>query len=119
MYDSFQKALNIVGARIPTQAMQSFMPMRVVAFTDVETNAVYVPAAQTSLQGSDYDIDKLYIMAHSVDDNGIVSVGSKLQNILGLNIVSKLITPTNITYTEGNGNTVVSYDEILGVLGET
>lgn len=30
MYESFQKQLYYVGARIPTQAMQSFMPMRVV-----------------------------------------------------------------------------------------
>lgn len=117
MYDSFQKSLDIVGARIPTQAMQSFMPMRVVAFTDVETNAVYVPAAQTALQGSDYDIDKLYIMAHSVDDNGIVSIGSRLQSRLGLDIVSKLVPPTNIIYTEGDSNIIVSYNEIRGVLG--
>lgn len=54
MYDSFVQSLNIVGARIPTQAMQSFMPMHIIAFTAVDTNAVYVPAAQTALQGSDY-----------------------------------------------------------------
>jgi len=31
MYESFEKQLNYVGARIPTQAMQSFMPMRTIA----------------------------------------------------------------------------------------
>lgn len=54
-FDSFKKSLNFVGARIPTQAMQSFMPLRVVVFTDSEINDVYVPRQQTWLQGSDYD----------------------------------------------------------------
>lgn len=54
MYESFQKQLYYVGARIPTQAMQSFMPMRVVGWINTKTNIVYVPAAQTWLQGSDY-----------------------------------------------------------------
>ena len=54
MYDSFQKQLNYVGARIPTQAMQSFMAMKLIAFTKVKENAVYVPKSQTYLEGSDY-----------------------------------------------------------------
>lgn len=53
-FDSFKKSLNFVGARIPTQAMQSFMPIKVVAFSDSEVNDIYVPKQQTWLQGSDY-----------------------------------------------------------------
>ncbi len=52
-YDSFKRQLNFIGARIPTQSMQSFMPMKVVAFTDSDINEFYVPTNQTWLQGSD------------------------------------------------------------------
>ena len=51
---SFLKQLECVGARIPTQAMQSFMPMEIIAYTDVAENQVYVNLSQTWLQGSDY-----------------------------------------------------------------
>lgn len=51
-YAAFEKQLYCVGARIPTQSMQSYMAMEIVAFTDSDVNEVYVPAAQTWLQGS-------------------------------------------------------------------
>jgi hypothetical protein len=54
MYDSFQTQLNYVGARIPTQAMQSFMAMKLIAVTGAKENVVYVPKSQTYLEGSDY-----------------------------------------------------------------
>ena len=53
-YETFKKSLYLVGARIPTQGMQSYMPMKVVMFTDSEVNDIYVPKAQTWLEGSDY-----------------------------------------------------------------
>ena len=117
MFDSFGRSLNLIGARIPTQAMQSFQPLEVVAFTESDTNQIYVPPAQTSLQGSDFDIDKEYIMAYSVDDNGVISIGSRLQNLLGLNVVSKLISPTNVTYQEGPNGILVDYDQVKGIIG--
>jgi len=117
MFDSFGRSLNLIGARIPTQAMQSFQPLEVVAFTESDTNQIYVPPAQTSLQGSDFDIDKEYIMAYSVDDNGVISTGSKLQNLLGLNVVSKLVTPTNINYQEGSNGTLIDYNQLKGIIG--
>jgi hypothetical protein len=46
-YAAFEKQLYCVGARIPTQSMQSYMAMEIVAFTDSDVNEVYVPAAQT------------------------------------------------------------------------
>lgn len=89
-YDSFIRQLYTIGARIPTQAMQSFMAMKTIAVTRTKQNAVYVPKTQTYLQGSDYDIDKLYILAHSVNSNGLVQIGSPLQKTYGLDFVSKL-----------------------------
>lgn len=53
-FESYKQAINYVGARIPTQAMQSFMPFTVVAFTDTDKNQVYVPKANTHIEGSDY-----------------------------------------------------------------
>jgi hypothetical protein len=42
-YDAFIEALNFIGARIPTQSMQSFSAARVVRFIDSPTNEVYLP----------------------------------------------------------------------------
>ena len=53
-YNAFNESLNFVCARIPTQGMQSFMPMRVVAFTDSKINDVYVTKSNTWLEGSDF-----------------------------------------------------------------
>jgi len=54
-FDAFQKSLYLVGARIPTQGMQSYMPMKVVMLTNSKINDIYVPRVQTWLEGSDYD----------------------------------------------------------------
>jgi hypothetical protein len=53
--------------------MQSFMPCEVITFIDSTTNQVFVPSAQTWLQGSDYDIDKSYILGYSISSNGYIS----------------------------------------------
>lgn len=93
MYDSFKTQLNYVGARIPTQAMQSFMAMQLIGVVNTKKNVVYVPKSQTYLEGSDYDIDKLYIMAYSVNPNGLVQIGTSIQSKYGLDFVSKLSRP--------------------------
>jgi hypothetical protein len=35
--------------------MQSFTPMRVVAFTDSYDNQIYIPTHEQWIEGSDYD----------------------------------------------------------------
>ena len=119
MYDSFKTQLNYVGARIPTQAMQSFMAMKLVAVTNATENVVYVPKSQTYLEGSDYDIDKLYIMAYSVNPNGLVQMGTSIQSKYGLDFVSKLSRPEGkdiqfVTAPEGattlNQNFIEQFD---------
>ena len=52
MYKSFMEQRKMLGTRIPTQAMQSFMPMEIVGYTDSAVNDVYVPVQQFFLQGS-------------------------------------------------------------------
>lgn len=69
-YTSFMKSQEFTVSRIPAQTLQSFMQMRNVGFTGTPTNQCFVSHWQTWLQGSDYDIDKAYIMGLSFDGNG-------------------------------------------------
>ena len=48
-HTSFVKALDVVAARIPSQSMQSFMPMRVIAFDNPDINTAYVSTMQILL----------------------------------------------------------------------
>lgn len=66
---SFQDSLKFIASRIPAQTLQSFMAMKLVAWTENSKNMCYVSHFQTYLQGSDYDIDKAYIMGQSYDSN--------------------------------------------------
>lgn len=51
-YASFLKSLEVVAARIPAQSLQSFMPMKVVAYENPNRNSAYVSTLQILLQGS-------------------------------------------------------------------
>lgn len=53
-YSAFLKSLDVVAARIPSQSLQSFMPMKVVAYDNPNRNAAYVSTLQILLQGSDF-----------------------------------------------------------------
>lgn len=103
-YGAFIKQLEYIGARIPTQSMQSFMGLQLVAFTDSTVNEVYVPAVQTWLEGSDYDIDKLYIMGYSLNDNGSLFTTSRLRNYLDPNLAAEQLD-TILALNRGNGIT--------------
>ena len=99
--ESFKESLRVVGARIPTQAMQSFMPMRVVGLTDSLTNDIYVPRQQLWLQGSDLDIDKVYTLAYSIASNGTIPTMSRLDKYFAPQEVLKLGKPNGIRYKRG------------------
>lgn len=114
-FQSFRHALEFVGARIPTQAMQSFMPFKVIAFNDSEQNAVYVPKANTHIEGSDYDIDKLYLLTSTIMKNGKLQSGSSLQNRIGYDAAIKLERPNGIEYTEGPGGYVVTTSDLAHI----
>lgn len=66
---SFQDSTNFIASRIPAQTLQSFMSMKLVAWTQNSKNMAYVSHFQTYLQGSDYDIDKAYIMGQSYNNS--------------------------------------------------
>lgn len=69
-HSSWQQSLYFTAARIPAQTLQSFMQMEAVAYSGNSRNLVYVSHWQAWLQGSDYDIDKAYIMGQEFGDDG-------------------------------------------------
>lgn len=67
---SFYLSQYVISARIPAQSLQSYMQMKVVGYIPVAGNECMVSHFQTWLQGSDYDIDKAYILGYQFNDNG-------------------------------------------------
>ena len=98
MYISWQKSHELIDARIPGQSMQSFMPMKNIAYMNTTTNDSYVSIAQVFLQGSDFDIDKAYTLGSGFTSHGKLDLWTNLSeysSIEQLNELEKLPLPTN------------------------
>lgn len=80
MYASWEKSHEVVAARIPSQSMQSFMPMKNIAYHKTKSNDAYVSIWQIWLQGSDFDIDKAYILGSGFNGNGHFDGWSSINN---------------------------------------
>ena len=67
--ESFPEELrNIVGYRIPTQGKSSMLPLRIrKILTPSQGKAIIVPGEITTQMGSDFDIDKLFLMMPNYD----------------------------------------------------
>lgn len=118
-YDAFIRGIQFIGARIPTQAMQSFMPFEVICFLDDDQNKAYVPKANTHIEGSDYDIDKLYLLAMTILNGGKLASGSNLQSIVGYNVASKLeVAASTFSETTTNPTRNIVKDSLLKELTE-
>ena len=64
------KLLEMVGYRIPTEAKYSMTPLKIVGFMPKSAGeGIMLPKEITALSGSDFDIDKLYIMRYQLDRN--------------------------------------------------
>jgi hypothetical protein len=50
--------------------MQSFMRMKNIGYLSGDSNNIYVSIHQILIQGSDFDIDKAYVMGHSFNKSG-------------------------------------------------
>jgi hypothetical protein len=70
MYASWEKSHEFVAARIPSQSMQSFMEMKNVGYFNSKNNDAYVSIYQILLQGSDFDVDKAFILGSGFSKNG-------------------------------------------------
>ena len=64
MFNSWKMSNLSLSARIPAQAYQSFMSMNTIAYTQEHLNNAFVSHWQLWLQGSDFDIDKVYMMMY-------------------------------------------------------
>lgn len=102
---SFQDSLKFISSRIPAQTLQSFMTMKCVGWTENTKNMAYVSHFQIYLQGSDYDIDKAYIMGQSYDGNGNYIQWSPLfdfTSVETLTISKQLPTPEKVVLTKSD-----------------
>lgn len=86
-HTSFLKSLDVVAARIPSQSMQSFMPMRVVAFDNPDVNTAFVSTMQILLQGSDYDVDAVSVAHFDISSNGKLHLYSPFANIESIELM--------------------------------
>jgi len=60
--------LEMIGYRIPTESKHSMLPIRIVGFlSNFNGTSIVLPADITTITGSDFDIDKLYIMRPYLD----------------------------------------------------
>lgn len=120
-YTSFMKSQEFTVSRIPAQTLQSFMQMRNVGFTGTPTNQCFVSHWQTWLQGSDYDIDKAYIMGLSFDGNGRYVGWSNLFDYSSLETIKAseyLPMPKKKVYeVTPSGSNIDSF--IVNILGAT
>jgi hypothetical protein len=84
--------------------MQSFTSVKVVGFTNDDVTNVYVSTMLAFLQGSDFDIDKLYIMRYGVTDDGRIATFSNLDNIFNPEKCLDLPVPKGRTFRVTRGN---------------
>ena len=116
MLESFKLSLNMVGSRIPAQAMQSFQALKIVAFTDSETNDIYVNRHQTYLEGSDYDIDKSFMMSYEVGEDGLIESGSRLSKFIGVERAFYLNLPTGKLFTLKKDGAIISENDVVEIV---
>lgn len=108
MYVSWKHSHNKVASRIPAQSMQSFMPMKNAAYIMDGSNDVYVNVHQIFLQGSDFDIDKAYILGNGFSSLGKMDLWTNISNYNSqetLNALLELPIPTGKTINIKLGNT--------------
>lgn len=81
---AYKETLRFIGARIPTQSMQSFSGAEIVMFADIDTNECWLPRVVTWIEGSDYDIDKWYLWGLGLNKNGTIATLSDTADELGV-----------------------------------
>lgn len=70
----------MVGFRIPATELHSAVPLKVVGFYPNNKNVIIAPPEIVFFHGSDYDVDKLYVMRREVYSKEIYSLTGKLIN---------------------------------------
>ena len=104
-YSSFQLSRFFVSSRIPAQTLQSFMAMENVGYNGVNTNYCAVSHFQTFLQGSDYDIDKSFMLGFGFDNNGLLIGWSDLFDYSSLETLKESLELPLVTNNQKFFNT--------------
>lgn len=120
---AFLKTLEALGTRIPSQTLQSCSKIKIIGFSGSGMNDVYVPRILTWVAGSDYDIDKFFIMMYSINSDGT------LPNIYGIDHegydptdLAKLVPATGeefdilVSSSTGENEIVITKDDIDAVI---
>ena len=68
--------------------MQSFMPMKVVAYDNPDINTAHVSTMQILLQGSDFDVDAVSLATFDIDRNGLLQLWSPYANIESMELLN-------------------------------
>lgn len=119
---NFEDSLTFIGTRIPCQSMQSFMPCKICNFVNTKVNEVYVPKHLSWIQGSDFDIDKLYLMGYTPNEDGTLSFKKSarssytttsrvIKNKIMKSIWEITTDPENVV----SGSTEVNVDTVKGL----
>lgn len=63
-----RKYLEAIGYRVPTESKYSMAPLKVIGFLPRQVGSVIIlPRDITTIAGSDFDVDKMYVMFHTLD----------------------------------------------------
>lgn len=91
--------LEIIGYRIPTESKHSMLPIRIVGFLpNFNGSSIVLPADITAITGSDFDIDKLYIMRPYLN---VEKTETDEIDREGKPIIKRRLN--KLAYTDGNG----------------
>lgn len=77
------KLLEMIGYRIPTEAKYSMAPLKIVGFLPrTAGEGIMLPKEITTLSGSDFDVDKMYIMRYRLNrtDNSTEFIKKEMED---------------------------------------
>ena len=93
----------LIGYRVPTEDKYSMAPLYIKGFLPQQNgSAIMLPAEITTLSGSDFDVDKMYIMLPEFDIKEVVDKESLLEAFKG-----------TLDYTPSKDELLIAYDEVI------
>ena len=93
----------LIGYRVPTEDKYSMAPLYIKGFLPQQNgSAIMLPAEITTLSGSDFDVDKMYIMLPEFDIKEVVDKKSLLEAFKG-----------TLDYTPSKDELLIAYDEVI------
>lgn len=134
-YNSWLKTNHGAEARIPSQSLSFAMHLKTVGYCPWDTNISICSNAHVFTQGSDFDIDKIYVMMYSIDNTGIIKQSEEytfhvstetvinlsdedvvINNMFANLIEAGLNRPSAKTLAQGDETITQLYDQIVKYL---